>query len=392
MAILVVCACKTVYSEKKRVCPKCGKAKKDRGTRYQVVIREGGRGTRKHTAYANTMAEARQVEQEIRAKLHRGVNPAAARKGITVGSVFERYLKSAQHPDTEEAKISWNKDLQRWNDYLAPDFGNRRMDAVTRDDVLDFLKKLKSQNSRLGKPLAPATRRHILVLLQRLYNWSRSAEIYFGRNPASKLTIDVHNKKGKVFKPEQATEVLAAFEELASSGKTLTERMCGLALMFCLLTGRRRGEVSALEWETVDLDTGMMTAMKTKSGEDVTVPIEAEVVKILRRAKDMGLDGASLVFHQSDGKSLYNPMEYRWGIIRERLKLPGYRIHDMRHTFATWSRRAIGLVASMALTGHKTISAALLYEHTEEDVLRKGAAAVAERAGLRNGNTETPHE
>ena len=85
-------------------------------------------------------------------------------------------------------------------------------------------------------------------------------------------------------------------------------------------------------------------------------------------------------------------MEYRWGIIRERLKLPGYRIHDMRHTFATWSRRAIGLVASMALTGHKTISAALLYEHTEEDVLRKGAAAVAERAGLRNGNPETPHE
>lgn len=388
MSIQVVCSCKTVYSQTKHVCPKCGKPKKDRGTRYQAVVREGGRRTRKHTRFASTMAEARQAEQAIRAKLHQGVDPAAARKGITLGSVFERYIARAQHPNTKESKISWPKDQQRWKDYLAADFGNRRMDAITQDDVLEFLTRLESRHSHLGKPLAPATRRHILVLLQRLYHWSKHVEIYFGRNPTSGLTIEVDNERGKVFTEDQAAMVLTALEELASSGQSLTERMCGLALMFSLLTGRRRGEVSALKWKTVDLDAGVMTAKKTKNGKDVTVPIEAEVVNILRRAKDMSLEGVLHVFHQSDGRSLYNPMEYRWGLIRKRLEIPSYRIHDMRHTFATWTQRAIGLVASMALTGHKTISAALVYQHPEEDLLRKGAAAVAERAGLRNGTQD----
>jgi len=383
MAILVVCSCKTVFSEKKRGCPKCGKPKKDRGTRYQVVVREGGRGTRKHTSYANTMAEAKQVELEIRAKLGRGVNPAAARKGTTLGSIFERYLARARHPDADESKKSWRKDKQRWQDYLEPDFGNRRMDAITKDDILEYLTKLKTIPSQRGKPLAAATRKHILTVLQRLYNWAAEEKIYMGHNPTAKIKIKVANESGRVLPPEHVAPVMNALEGLAGKGATHTERMCGLGLILCLLTGRRLGEVCALEWDTIDLDRGMLTAKDTKSGEDVTVPIEIEVVELLRRAKAMAASGASLVFHQANGRSIYHPMEYRWRLVREQVELPGFRIHDMRHTFATWSRRAIGLVASMSLTGHKTISAALIYEHTEEDLLRKGAAEVAMRAGLR---------
>lgn len=164
MAILVVCACKAVYSQKKRVCPKCGKPKKDHGTRYQVVVREGGRGTRKHTRFADTLAEAKEAEQKIRNQLDSNINPAAARKGITLGMIFRRYIALAQDSNAVEYKSSWNKDDQRWHDYLAPTFDNRRADAVARQDILDFLKALEGKRSRVGKPLASATRRHALHL------------------------------------------------------------------------------------------------------------------------------------------------------------------------------------------------------------------------------------
>jgi len=119
MAILVVCACKTVYSQTKCVCPKCGKPKKDRGVRYQVVVREGGRRTRKHTRYADTLAEGKEADQQIRNQLCSNINPAAARKGITLGEIFRRYIALAQHPNADEHKRSWKKDDQRWRDYLA---------------------------------------------------------------------------------------------------------------------------------------------------------------------------------------------------------------------------------------------------------------------------------
>jgi len=124
-AILIGCSCKAVYSQKKRVCPKCGKPKKDCGTR-------------KHTRYTDTLAEARETELPIRKQLDSRINPAAARRGLTVGELFRRYITLAQHPNAKEYKRSWKKDEQRWRDCLAAAFDNRRIDSISREDAVQL--------------------------------------------------------------------------------------------------------------------------------------------------------------------------------------------------------------------------------------------------------------
>lgn len=388
MAILVVCSCKTVYSQTKRVCPKCAKPKKDRGTRYQVVVREGGRGTRKHTRFADTLAEAREAELLIRKQLDSLINPAAARKGVTLGEIFRSYIALAQNPNAKERKTSWRKDEQRWRDYLAPDFDNRRADAISNNDVLAFLKKLEAKQSRVGKPLAPATRRHALHLLQRLYNWSKTKNIYTGYNPTTDISITVNNDVGRVLKPDQAQSLLTALAEFGAQGKPLVDRMCALGLQFALLTGRRLSEICTLRRDKVNLEDEAATFWDQKNQKWLTVPISPEALAIIRQADSIGLMDASLVFHREEGKGIYNQMDYRWRKLRDTIGLSGFRIHDFRHTFATWVKRTIGLLASMGLTGHSTITNAARYEHTESDILRRGVAAVAERAGYKaeNGN------
>lgn len=386
MAILVVCACKAVYSQKKRVCPKCGKPKKDRGTRYQVVVREGGRGTRKHTRFTDTLAEAKEAEQKIRNQLDSNINPAAARRGITLGEIFRRYIALAQDPHAVEHKSSWRKDDQRWRDYLAASFGNRRVDAITRQDILDFLKELENRQSRVGKPLAPATRRHALHLLQRLFNWARSESIYTGFNPTAKVTITVDNKIGRVLKPEEAERVLAALGEYGAAGQPLVDRMFALGIQCALLTGRRLGEVCTLLKDRVEGELEEASFYDQKKKKWLTVPVSKEALGIITQAEAIGLESSPLVFHREEGESLYSAMQYRWNKLRDSLGLSGFRIHDFRHTFATWTKRQVGLLASMGLTGHSTITNAVRYEHTETDVLRRGVAAVAERAGFKPEN------
>ncbi len=385
MAILVVCACKAVYSEKNRVCPKCGKAKKDRGTRYQVVIREGGRGTRKHTRFANTMAEAKQVELQIRTQLDRNINPKAVRKGITLGEIFQRYITFAKDPNADEHKKTWPKDEQRWRDYLAPAFANRRADAISRKDVLNFLKALENRISRVGKPLAPATRRHALHLMQRLYNWAYEQKIYSGFNPSQKVKVKVNNAIGKALSPEQAKHLLTTLQDYGGDTKPLVDRMCALGLLFALLTGRRLGEICSLRKDNVDVEFEEAEFFDQKNDCFLKVPLGRESLALIAQANEIGLKGAELVFHREKGASIYSAMQYRWRKLRDSVGLPEFRIHDFRHTFATWVKRTIGLLASMGLTGHTTVTNAKIYDHPEDDVLRRGIAAVAERAGLRNG-------
>lgn len=392
MAILVVCACKAVYSQKKRVCPKCGKPKKDRGTRYQVVVREGGRGTRKHTRFADTLAEAKEAEQQIRNQLDSNINPAAARKGITLGEIFRRYIALAQDPHAVEHKSSWRKDDQRWRDYLAPTFDNRRADAITRQDILDFLKALEGKLSRVGTPLAPATRRHALHLLQRLYHWAAAEKIYTGHNPSSKVTVTVVNDVGRVLKPDEVQAFLSTLTSFGAEGRPLVDRMCALGLQFALLTGRRLGEYCTLRRDKVNQEDEEATFWDDKNERWLTVPISSEALAIIQQAELIGLKDAELVFHRENGKGIYNEIEYRWKKLRDTIGLSGFRIHDFRHTFATWTKRRVGLLASMGLTGHTTITNARRYEHTEDDVLRDALATVAERAGLRNGNPELPQK
>lgn len=385
MSILVVCSCKAVYSQKKPVCPKCGSPKKERGTRYQVVIREGGRGTRKHTRFANTLAEAKEAELRIRNQLDSNINPAAVKKGITVGEIFRSYIEFAKNPNAREHKTSWKKDEQRWRDYLAPDFDNRRADAISRDDVLAFLKKLGCRQSRVGKPLAPATRRHALHLLQRLYNWAKKQKKYTGHNPTTDVLITVKNEVGRALSPIEAQTILATLAEFGAEEQPLTDRMCALGLQFALLTGRRLGEICTLRKDRVNREDEEAAFWDEKNDCWLTVPISSEALAIITQADAIGLKDATLVFTRDDGKSIYNQMQYKWRKIRDTIGLQGFRIHDFRHTFATWVKRRIGLLASMGLTGHTTITHARRYEHTEGDVLRRGVDAVAERAGLRNG-------
>jgi len=79
----------------------------DRGARSLVVLREGGRRTRKHTRHANAMAGAKQVELEIRNQPDLDINPKAAGKGITLGEIFQRYLTIAKGPAADQHKETW---------------------------------------------------------------------------------------------------------------------------------------------------------------------------------------------------------------------------------------------------------------------------------------------
>ncbi|WCN80037.1 site-specific integrase [Micromonospora sp. LH3U1] len=176
-------------------------------------------------------------------------------------------------------------------------------------------------------------------------------------------------------------------------------------------TGLRRGELLALGWADVDLDTGtarvwrqrvtvagavsVVDHPKTRSGER-TVPLFPGTVAVLRqwRAQQnrerLAWEGAwndrGWVFTHEDGKPLFPDTVGRVFAKRARqAELPPLRFHDLRHTFASIAADAgVPIEMLSKVMGHANVRTTLqLYAHLYPETHRRVADLVGEKLASR---------
>jgi integrase len=149
------------------------------------------------------------------------------------------------------------------------------------------------------------------------------------------------------------------------------------AIKLLLLTGCRRSEILKLQWQQVDFDRQCLRLPDSKTGAKV-VYLNAPAATLLHELPRVtgnpyvivgGIRGAPLV-----------GIDKIWFSVRKRAGLPGLRLHDLRHSFA--SVGAIGglsLPMIGALLGHKHATTTARYAHLSADPVRAANEAIGER-------------
>ena len=130
--------------------------------------------------------------------------------------------------------------------------------------------------------------------------------------------------------PEEANYLLCACKE---SDNPHLYAIVSVALH----TGMRLGEVLGLQWEDVDFKRGRVqvvsrTSKPTKTRESSSIPMNHSLAEVLRR-HPRRLDTPYL-FYDSNGKPFEN-IEKWFLRLRRRMRIPHFRFHDLRHTFAS---------------------------------------------------------
>lgn len=142
-------------------------------------------------------------------------------------------------------------------------------------------------------------------------------------------------------------------------------------VIFLIYTGARAGEALWLDWRDVDLDRSHVSFVDTKSDYPRGVPLHGRVVAALANLSHR--DGP--VFRRPDGMP-YEPLKggedtsagTRIGTAFRnacrRAGIVGFRVHDCRHTWATWHyQHNRDLTALARLGGWRSEKMVLRYAH-----------------------------
>ncbi|THD58770.1 MAG: DUF4102 domain-containing protein [Bradyrhizobium sp.] len=183
--------------------------------------------------------------------------------------------------------------------------------------------------------------------------------------------------------PEPPRKRYLSGEELMRLTMELTkqERQFADIIRLLLLTGARRGEVLGMRWSALDLTKGIWTkpAAETKQASLHVVPLSEPVVTLLK-AIERGK--SEFVFPSDSTTGHVVEISKAWWKLRESAGLSDLRIHDLRHSFASYlasSGASLPLIG--ALLGHSNPTTTARYAHLFMDPQRAAAEKVAAIVG-----------
>lgn len=284
--------------------------------------------------------------------------------------------------DTTRAEVS-PKTHERYSDivrcYLIPAFGGLRLQRLTPSDI-------SRAYAGFDRDPSPRTRRHIHRILKSALARAVAQQV-LARNPADTLTKlpKVERQPPSVLTVEQSRALLAAIAHTTTYWPVL----------LALATGMRRGEILALRWRNISLDTGAIRVVesleqtrkgglrfkptKTERARAVTLPgfALAELRRWQREQAEALLrigvraTGETLVCARQDGEpKAPESVTKEFTLLIAKAGVPRVRFHDLRHSHAT-QLLAAGVHPKIVQErlGHSTITVTMdLYSHVTETI------------------------
>lgn len=146
-------------------------------------------------------------------------------------------------------------------------------------------------------------------------------------------------------------------------------------------TGMRKNEMLCLTWDRVEVDQALviLTSKDTKTTRPRMVPLNHQAVAVMNRRLDFcrrKCPASIWVFSDESGQQVRNIYPAWWETL-ERVGIEDFRIHDLRHTFASWLvMRGVSLYVVRDLLGHSSIKMTERYAHLANSALIEAVAVL----------------
>lgn len=245
--------------------------------------------------------------------------------------------------------------------HLSPHFSGVEVSKLKRADVRRYV------SARLSDGVKESTVKRELKLFSAALNFVR---LEYDRpelgNPVQSLGLGGDDSRIRWITREQASVLVA------EAGRFALRPHLSNFVRLGLNTGCRKSELLKLEWSRVDFEREcfMLDRVHTKNGKRRLVPLNAAAMSALLEQRDWVsryVPGARWVFAVRFDVPV-GTLQKGFAAACLRAGIEDFRIHDLRHTFASWLvMRGVSLYVVRDLLGHSSIAVTERYAHLSPD-------------------------
>jgi integrase len=362
---------------------------------YVAQFRANGRSRRMAIGEHGrlTLDEARSEAKKLLGAIESGADPIAQRRAARAARTLREVANDFMRLHiASKRKSRTHEEYERLLKlHILPALGARRLVDITRSDVAKLHAKLSNR---------PFMANRCLALVSSFWNWAaRREEVAFVDNPA----------KGVERNPERGRERYLTSEELARLGdalckaeteglpwavvnltnpkakhapkpegrRRLLDAYAIAAIRLLILTGARLREILNARWEHVDFERGIIHLPDSKTGAKPIYLSAAAQTVLTGLAR---LEGNShIIPGERDGAPRVD-LKKPWAAITKAAELQGLRIHDLRHSFASFGAGAsLGLPIIGKLLGHANPATPHRYAHLDADPMRRAVEIIGSK-------------
>jgi integrase len=366
----------------------------------------GGRGVAKKRVTLGktshlTPEQARKAAADMLAAVRLGGDPAheksERRASVTVGQLIDlfdaQYVGPMLKPGTA---VSHRIALEE----LRGAHGALKATALTRAHVTTLHFRMADR---------PYAANRAAAVWSKAFAWAADAGLIAeGHNPAKGvkkyreqgrerfLTIEELTRLGDALREGETVGLPFSVDETKPTARhapkvdhrrVKLDRFATAAIRLLILTGARLREILHTRWEQIDIERGLIFLADSKTGKK-PLYLSAAAQEVL--ADIPRIEGNPHVIVGAKDGAARSDLKKPWAAVSRAAGLGGVRIHDLRHSFASFGAGAsLGLPIIGKLLGHSQPATTARYAHLDADPMRRAANTIgATISAAMGGHTE----
>ena len=338
---------------------------KGKGTFYLRYT--DARGKRRHHRLGRvgglSLADARKAAQKVNGQIARGEDPREEKATQLTTPTVSGFVTSSFLPFLQSYKRDRVTDESLLRNHILPAIGHLHMDEVRRQHLVDLFTRHQVDHK-------PGSTNRVIVLVRHMFNCAVKWEVPgVTRNPSEGIPLVANeNQRQRFLTVEEAQRLMEAVEESDSP-------MLKYIVAMLLLTGARRNEVLHARWCDVDFNSRQWVLPRNKSAKPRYIPLSEAAIRLLDRVPR--LEGCEYIFANPKTGKPFVQIWYPWDTARKKAGLDDLRIHDLRHSFASFLvNSGRSLYEVQHLLGHSRPEITQRYSHLSQETLMDATSAV----------------
>jgi integrase len=312
-----------------------------------------------------TPDQARAEAERIRGLKRQGIDPAQQRDrrkaSPLLEDVAERFLKEHARPKLKPSSSERYASL--FERLIFPRFDKWTIESLTESDVSEW---------HVGLASTPTQANRALQVLSSFMTWAVRHK-YRETNPCRGVIRFKERAVNRYPGSNELTRIARAIEELTAEDSLNLFFAAGTKVL--MMTGARRSEIFNAQWDWLDLERRSLVLPDSKTGEKVIALPQAALDIIVSLPR---MAGCPWIFPSLKTDRPFVDFKALWSKVLARADVGHWRIHDLRHGFAS---AAVASGAPIYVIGrqlgHTKPSTTARYSHVADEPKREVVETVA---------------